>query len=656
MHDINIIRSEGDTRFVTEPAPYLSPMETLRASSNNMLSTRVMNDYSISTNQNFLREFSDILKGTKEEQEASGLSLLMNPEFKSGIDPAREAAAKNVSRAYNNLMNHGTKLDRAIESYKEQLLSSVMPKFGPRGQQWVEDRMLSRVTDPTQFFRSMAFHMKLGMFNPISFFTQLNSAINILSIAGRDGLRGALVYPLARGVLFSSSDNILKGAARMAEKVGLMKADEFEESMRAFKRSGYNNIGGDTSYLDSVKSPELRRTKIGATFKSVLDLGTTPFKEGERTIRMASWNAAYLERKKALKGAALSRRDEAWILQRAKDLGGNMSRESNSAWQKGYGSIFSQFMGYQARLTEQMIGKKLTPAEKLRLFTGMSFAYGIPTAVGGTLGVVPVREMVNQMLISQGEDPNNDAMEPFLDGFASSMLEYITGTEFNVASRYGSGGLPTFYDLFREDKTWVDLLLGASGGVALQTVSDSIPMFKAMSSEFADGPDGYYNLTPESFLQPLRNISTVNNALSLYNVYNFHIWASKNGTDITKMDLPEGVMAAMTGLQPAAIEDSFAKLKATQDFKDHIKAVQKSLIKDYRIAMKMDDGMTREKMIKDIKARMILEGLTLQEQAQTWRYAADAEMMTDVFFQKYEDLQKRKDMTQKNLDNSGVNN
>lgn len=653
-HDLNVIRTEGDTRFVTEPAPYLSPMETLRMSSNNMLSTRVMNDYSISTNQNFIREFSDILKGTKEEQQASGLSLLMNPEFKTGVDISREAAAKNVSRAYNNLLSHGTKLDRAVESYKEKLLSSIMPKFGPRGQQWVEDRMLSRVQDPGQFFRSMAFHMKLGMFNPISYFTQLNSAVNILSIAGRDGFRGAMVYPLARGVLLSSSDDVLRGAARMAEKAGLMKANEFEESMRAFKRSGYNNVGGDTSYLDSVKSPELRRSQVGATVKSVLDAGTTPFKEGERTIRLAAWNAAYLERKKALKGATLSRRDEAMILQRAKDLGGNMSRESNSAWQKGYGSVFSQFMGYQARLTEQMIGKKLSPAEKTRLFAGMSFAYGVPTAVGGTLGVIPVREMINQMLISNGEDPNNDAMEPFLDGFASSMLEYITGTEYNIASRYGSGGLPTFYDLFREDKTWVDVLVGASGGIALQTVADSMPMFQAMTSEFADTEGGYYNLTGDSFLQPLRNISLVNNAVSLYNVYNFHVWASKNGTDITKMDLPDAVFAAVTGLQPATIEDSFAKLRATKDFAEHIKSVQKGLIKDYRTAMKMEDGATREKMIKDIKARMILEGLTPKEQAQTWRYAADNEMMTDVFFQKYEDLQKRKEMTQRNLDNSGI--
>ena len=649
-HDLSIIQSEGNNLFEVETAPYLAPLETLRLSSNNMLSTRVMNDYSIMTSQNYLREFGDILEGTAEEQKAGAIALLMNPKFKSTVSPARKAAAENVASAYRNLMNHGTELDRKIESYKENILASIQPKLGPRGQQWVEDRMLGATLDPSKYFRTAAYHLKLGMFNVQQYFIQANSLVNVASVAGRDGLRGGLVYPIFRSALLSSEPAVLQRAAKVAESVGLMKADEFSESMRLYKKSGFNSIGGDQAFLDDIKSPEMRRSPVGAAVKKTLDLGTTPFKEGERLVRIAAWNAAYLEVKKTLKGA-ITRRDEARILQRAKDLTGNMTRESNATWQKGYAAVITQFMGYQARIMEQFIGKKLTGAEKLRLFTGYSAVYGVPTAMGAMTGVIPVREIANEALLQMGVDPNDEAWEPVLDGFASSMLEFIGGTEFNVASRYGPGGLPTFYDLYRGDKTFSELLIGASGGIVGDTVADSIAFMKGAMSEFSDFPGGYHNLTPDDILSPFRNISTVNNLTNLWNVYNLGVWASKNGTDLTKMNLPEGVMAALTGLQPAAIEDSFAKFRAIKDFKEHIKSVQKELVSEYRKAMKLEDGKTRDKIVREIKARMLIEGFTPREQADTWRFAFDHEMVTDSAFEQYEKLRQRMEAADKNMEN-----
>lgn len=641
--DLKTVQSEGDVQFEVEPAPYLAPMETLRVSSTNMLSTRAMNDYTLMTRDNFFREFSDILEGTLEEQKASGVSLLMEPRFKAGATPERMAAAKNVSRAYNNLMNYGTPLDKKVEFYKEQLLSSVMPKFGPRGQQWVEDRLLAKTKDPGAYFRSFAFNMKLGLFNVQQYFIQANSMVNIASLGGMAGARSAGIYPILRAALLTSDDNILRHGAKIAESVGAMKADEFLESVSLMKKSGWNDIGGDVAYMDDVASPELRKGDIQKGVGAILKWGRTPFQEGERMVRIAAWNTAYLERKALARGRRLDRRDTAAILLRAKNLTGNMTRESNATWQKGYAAVFTQFFGYQARIAEQFLGKKLTPTEKLRLFTGYSAVYGLPVAMGATTGVIPVRDIAMDTLAGMGIDPDDTAWEPLLDGFAASMTEYITGYEPNVADRYGPGGLPTFYDLWRGDKELTDTLFGASGSIALDTIQSSIPMFKGMYSEFLDFEGGYYNLTADDFLDPLRNISSVDNALKLYNVWNFGVWASKNGTNIIEMDLPEGVMAAMTGLQPSEIEDSFVKLRATQDFKEHIKSAQKEFVKEYRRAMKMEDGPEREKIVRGIKSRMILEGFNLKEMAQTWRYANDKEMMTDSLFEEYEKLQRRKE-------------
>src|SRR5690606_23042723 len=76
MSNIQVIRSEGDQKFEIRGAEYLSPMDTLRMTGRDMISVRMMNDYTLQTHRNFLREFGDILEGTPEEIQSSGISYL----------------------------------------------------------------------------------------------------------------------------------------------------------------------------------------------------------------------------------------------------------------------------------------------------------------------------------------------------------------------------------------------------------------------------------------------------------------------------------------------------------------------------------------------------------------------------------------------------
>ncbi|MGD9682611.1 MAG: hypothetical protein AB7W16_15595 [Candidatus Obscuribacterales bacterium] len=634
--DLATIQSEAGVRFESAGAQLLSPMESLKISVGDMISVRGMNDYTVMTNENFWREFGDILDTTEAEFRASGTSFLENPVFRRGADQFRQLQAKNVSRAFRQLQNRPTVVDRALEAFKEKTLSSVMPKFGPRGQQWLEKKMLNRAKSPGQYLRSAAFDFKLGMFNVQQLFVQANSAVNIAAIAGMDGLRSLSVYPMARAALWTNRRDIIEGIGDSVAKTGLMTKDEFVEALDSYKKSGFNDIGGDMAYLDDVSTPEMRKGKMKQGLGTFLKWGRTPFQEGERAVRLAAYMTAYVERKKLV--PRMTRRDEAAILLRAKNLTGNMTRESNTAWQKGYAAVFTQFFGYQARIMEQMLGKKLTSAERIRLFTGYSAVYGVPTALGASAGFLPMREIAMEYLMGQGVDVNDPALEPFLDGFVSAGYEYVMGNdkELSIAGRYGPGGIPTFYDLWRGDKTVSETFLGASGSIIGQTYLDAVPFLKGMWSEFMDGEGGYHNLTKDDFLAPLRNITTVDSAAKLYNVWNFGVWASKNEANIIEMDLPDAVMAVLTGLQPAEIEDAFTAQRATENFKERIKSLQKDFVKEYRQAMKMEDGKTRDKIIRDIKARMILEGFSLKEMRQTWERAADQEMITDVFFEQYE--------------------
>lgn len=641
--NIDLLVSEGNSKFHAEPAPYLSPLDTLREATNDMISKRAFDDYTIMTRENFLREFGDILEGTKEEQLASGLDLLMNPRFKPGVENTRSgdvSRAMNVSRAFNQLKSNGTKIDRQIENFKERLMSSVLPKFGPRGQQWLESYLASKAPNPGMWVRSLAFDLKLGMFNPKQYFIQMNNVVNAVALGGMKGLKGSLSYPLVRSAMWTADPAKIKHLAGLAQKTGLMSADEFEEAVTLYKRSGFNHVGNDAAYLDDMASLELRSSGVGKKVDTVRKAGRKPFQEGERVARISGFMTAYLE-KKATK-SVLDKRDEAEILRRAKLITGNMSREYNAAWQKGHLAVMTQFMGYQARLMEQMLGKQLTGAEKLRLFAGYSAVYGVPVGLGTAAGVIPVRDVVMEELVANGVDINNPAVEVFTDGFVSQLYEMILGKEVNIADRYGPQGIPTFRDLWRGDKDFVDAILGAGGGIAWEAASSTWGILKAMKSEFWDGEDGLYNLTADDFTDFFRNISSVDDAFRVYQVANFGIWASKNGANITEMDLPDAVMAALTGLQPAEISDSFAANRASKDFKEWQDKEQKEIIKEYRQAMKMDPGKTREMMIRRIKARMIAAGFSPQKARQTWKYAADQEMMVDSFFDNLEEMLRLK--------------
>jgi len=658
--DVSAIRSEGDTRWRIEGAPYLSPLEAMKTASSDMISTRLINDYKIMSLKNFIREFGDILDGTPRELRNQGFDVIQNPKFAPGAADRPEMAekiqrAKNVSRAFNGLLDNSDQVSRALDLYKEKVLSNILPKFGPRGQEWLGDSLATRSKNPAARLKSMAFHFKMGMFNPTQFFKQANAAVNIVSVGGINGLKSSALYPLLRWGVRSSD---LESLGKVAERVGLMKSQDFVESMKLYKNSGFNEIGGDVAFLDDLRSPELVRSQFGKKLDTVLKIDATPFMEGERMSRLAAWNTAYMEKKALKKGAALTRRDEADILYRAKTLIGNMTREANAPWQKGYASVITQFFGYQARIMDQMLGKQLTGAEKARLFTAYSMMYGLPVGIAAGTGVLPVREIVQKTLYEQGIDPNQPAVKPFVDGLAQSFQEFAFGKDWNIASSYGPGGVPTFYDMFRGDKTFADLLLGASGGIGADTVSSLLSSswhgLQALWSESSDIQDGLYNLAAEDFVKALRNITTIDSAYKVYHVYNAGTWLSKNGYDIAKMDLPDAVMAALTGLTPGEMDRNFSKREAAKGLKEAREKAKFDLVKRLKDARRMESGRTREAIIKQIKTDMELWGFSGSEKMSISKWAWDSETLSDSSLEQYEKEMKRKFPDQYQNDNEGV--
>jgi hypothetical protein len=471
----------------------------------------------------------------------------------------------------------------------------------------------------------------MGFFNIRQLFLQTTAAVNITSIAGPiHGGRGAMAaWPLIFAM--NTKNTLVRGMAEKLKGITTFSADEFDELARMYRKSGFYHVGGDVAYLDNFKPPEIVKGKLN----TVLQLGAVPFKAGESIARSMAFSAAYSERKALMKGKALTRVDEQWILQRAKDLTGNMTRDSNAAYQRGYGKIATQFFGYQMRLMEQFLGNKLTKMEKARLFTGMSLIYGVPVAAGMTVGVAPIREWMKDEMSKKGgfwglsQNPieyDNTIAEPFIDGFVSQFLEMATGMDLNISERYGPGGLTTFYDFLKGDADLNEMLLGASGGIIGETVKDATPILKFVWNAIDLNDNTTFPIVTSDLVEPFRNISTVNNSIKLWEAVNTMRWLSQNETYLTDVTIQEAITSALTGLDPERVSDTFNKIEAIQSHSDLQKKAMGEITIEYKRALQlMKDGFGNEAKahISRAKADAIRAGLDMKQMNTTWNRALD---------------------------------
>jgi hypothetical protein len=620
-----VLRHDGDN--------LMSPFDTLRLSMSDMINTHVIHDYRLKSTWDYTKEFGDLLDGTEADFMTNGLNFIFNPKYKTGVDANRVKIAENVRKSILGLFNNKTIVDRQLDTYKEKLTTSMRNILGDNTGEWVSDKAIHTLENGDKWMRAAAFHSKMGFFNVKQLFLQSSAAVNILSITPTHGARGARAYFALRNSVFAPNEKVLRTLANKQTISGFSK-DEFLEMSSAYRRSGFAHVGNDVAYLDDLMPPNLVKGK----FSQVLDFGATFFKEGERVARTMAFAAAYSERKAMLKGGALKRADEAAILQRAKDLTGNMTRDSNAGWQKGYGAVATQFMGFQMRLMEQFIGTKLTLGEKARLFTGMSLMYGVPVASGMTMGVVPIRDMLKDWLAKEGVEYDDTLAEPFMDGFATTILEMASGMDLNLSERYGPGGITSFYDLLKGDSELSDILLGASGGIIWDTMQDADPLLKGMSASFDFNDETVFPIVISDLVEPLRNISTINNAIKLQEGIQTGRWVSQNENQLTNVELNEAIVSSIFGLDPERVSDTFNQLSAVQGWKDHQTSVRNEAIIDLRRgiqAMRDANFEDSKRFFSRAKAAAIRAGFTVNQMSSMYRDAWDRTPMDESVGENY---------------------
>lgn len=562
-----VLQAEGDRVVKTIHDALLNPWDAMRSATQDMLDTRIVSDYKQKVAADWIQEYGSIFKDNIEKVRANPLEYLNHPSYAPGADPIRIRAAENVRLRTLELNNYQTLWDRQVQAYKSKLLDATFDKFGPDARDFLDQRVLPKIQNADKYLRAMAFQTKMGMFNPKQFFVQASELAKIALISPVHSVQAARQLMFNRMALQTENPQVLSGLAnRFAGLMGVDK-DDWLKQIDAFKRSGFSIVSHDQGYLDTVSAV----SKPGILGK-ILDLGTTPFREGELVARNLGYSTAWGEWKAANPGAVLDRYAEASILQRAKDLTNNMGRDSNAVWQRGLPSIVTQFMGYQARLMDQLWdggllsnGRKLSRGEKLRVLTGMSALYGIPVGATAAVGVVPIRDAIKDWMAQEGmlSDKDDDTPNVFLDGLIPYALHASLGENYDVAQSYGPYGFPAFYELFNGDKSWSDVLQGASGAVLGDTVKNTLGATANTISDIQDlsNNTGSFSLLASDLLKPFQEIGTVDAARRLIQIVNTRNWIAKSGA-LLKDDatVQDGIMTAMFGINPESISDAYDKL------------------------------------------------------------------------------------------------
>lgn len=558
--------SKGSPVWNHEPAKMVNPMTSLNRGLTGIINSFYFDDVKYSFMEHWLQEAAPYLDLRKGDLQRQGFAIFHSPKWiKGNAEQMERIEQLKVARSQHiQLVSRPSEKESMLMSIAQHAADAMYNKLGPK---FVIDplSMYSMALNGPAFLRGMAFHAKLGMFNPSQLLKQLNTWAVIHGIEGptraTQASAAAYMYHLTG---FNRNPEILDSMSKLVEKFG-WKPGEYHEYVDLLNNTGFGAVGGEYAARDNIWSGNI----IKSGGRSFLSLGDSFFTEGERNIRYGAMAAAYRRFRDANPTGALSDANKEEILQRARLLNVNMDRAANSIWQHGLSSIPFQFQTYALRTAELMFGKRLTVPERARLIGVYSILYGLPVA--GTLSGFPIADWFRKKAMDNGYNVGEGYITTTLmEGVPSMLGEMITGHNYNIGEQYGGQGLSSLNNILGSDPTWYKMLLagvgGPSGGVIADTIENSSPLMNWFKNIYTDG----YNTHWEDVVQLFKAISTVRAADQTRMALETGNWYSRKGTildnDIQPMD---AIFQFLSGLTHQQVSDAYLKAQLEDERKEY---------------------------------------------------------------------------------------
>ena len=574
---LETVRGTMDTpMWDVREAEFVPVFATLQQSLDTIANARFMDDFKFRAQEAFHQEFGDLfadvggLSGVDYARNFPAESAMNDIVYKTGGDGKRLAAARAQERIIRQISGQETKYQRNVRQYFQKSMDVMHENLGAKSVDLMPDFLLPMLQDPARYARNIAFHSKLGLFNPVQLFLQAQGAVNMVALAGPKIAWAAA--PAATQMIrlgFTNHAGTIRHFAKMNAKVTPgWKAEHFEEAYNALSESGFLRVAGEVAQRDTQRASILNQGRFG----TALSKSEMFFNGGERFNRAMGYTASYRKWRDINPTAAFNRNAQDFVLDQADTFSGNMTRVSNAAWQKGWLSVPTQFMAYQARIMEQMLpamfggAKRISGMEKLRMFGLYSAAYGVPTALGVGSGVLPWYEHVRGEVLKAGiatpETLTDEIIYALHQGIVSTAFRAAGhGMDTNFAERFGPGGVDIFSDWLNGNKSLYEVATGVSGSVLGDILASSQPNIMNLVKLFSGDPVSA-PMAIQDFQDLVGNVSSLAAVTRFFIAVNTRKYYTRNSTLLSEGEqgVLEAGLQALTGLTRLQQADDFLRI------------------------------------------------------------------------------------------------
>lgn len=548
------------------------------------------------------------------------------PDYKPNIPLDIKSAMEAERMKIKAFLGVPSKFDAFLDRTEQIISNSIYGKFGPKALKLEPFWKLSMLSNGPSFLRKVIFNAKMGFFSPRQFFIHAFTFINGMLISPRYAGAGAYGAMLHGWSWLNKHPDILAHLDEKASKFRFpgqsgWKPGEWKEAHDEMLASGFNHV--DLNQLALQDNPT--NTKIVSNKgQAFLDAGMSPFRWGVKSLKTASWYTAFKEFRDTKPVGALTEADRDSILLRANDLSHNMSRASTSAVQKGLMAYGAMFSSYNLRLAEMLLGKRLSGAERARLFFGYMGIFGVPTA-GGLLGLSSfLRNETNKGNVPGLEDyvPGyNFASTAIMEGLLPAVLNGLTGHVYDFGASYGAKDLDIVDSALNGDRSIWEVFGGAPYSTLANTWANSSGFRHAMMSMLRQ--DGEYTLTADDVVDMFKEISSVNYAWRTYMGAETGKWMSRNGAYLLPTSPQNAIFTGISGLSDQSVPDVYEKSLTIKErraaeaetFREYSKVMQR-----WFQAMSDNNPSQAEKFGK--QAAWLLNAIPTTEKARAMAQAA----------------------------------
>lgn len=531
-------------------APVIDPVTAMAQSLNEAVRTKAFGDFTLRQAIRFNEKYGNLLEGG---QRLHPITRALTQPLKSeealnklGVSTEELARLKNFRNSLRRLVDAPTPerlIQRRIKNRVLKILTKERIENMP-----VLQKQLAKIAnkaalsekDAFDTLRGIAFDAYLGMGDISQVIVQSATQPGVIAAFPKSGIRAYGAYPWVRAGLIANHPDVWARIAKLQQATTGIKPKQFLEFVEDLNKSNTALIGGTQAALDQFNIGRIGTGPFIGALSRGREAARFFFTETEKMVRTTAFTIAWLENGgRGLKKAE----DIERVALLSETISGNMTRSSNSFWQRGSLAVPTQFLGFQARYLEStLFGTELglTAAQRARFVGGLTLFYG-------ATAVVPLANFVYDKMIeaNDGQLPDRETHELITRGILSQLVE---GVEFtgraaplggeNLISKLledgadikelmvgPSGQLATkAYDAFVNGPlTFANLILGDSERIAELdidlNVSDITSMLGDMALEMAQG------------------LSGAGRATRGYHAFRYNEYISKKSGDILERDL-----------------------------------------------------------------------------------------------------------------------